>query len=194
MTRPITYESPDIDTTAVQRQLGALEISTIEQFQTIRTLEGSADASFTFGLRAARPAAGAQGDRFLATDRNWLYYYTGTQWAIVAGLTFGTDATRAAITPDATDNGAAFYTTDTNKLWRVSGGAWVDSFVSLDVTTSYEVAGVKVVGARGAAVADVASADATDLATVLTLANETKAQLNTLLARVRAATGHGLIS
>lgn len=186
-------EAPSLDLTATQRQIGALETSTIEQFQTIRTLAGSADASFTFGPRASRPTSGAEGDRFLATDRNWLYYYTGTQWAIVVGLAFGTDAARAAITPDATDNGAAWYTTDTNKLWRVSGGAWVDSFVSLDVTTSYEVGGVKVVGARGAAVADVASADATDLATVIALANETKAQLNTLLARVRAATGHGLI-
>ena len=194
MTRPDTFNSPDIETTSSLRQIGALETDTLTQFQTIRDLAGSADAAFTFGTRASRPASGAQGDRFFATDRNWLYYWSGTQWAIVAGLWFTTDATRAAVTPDTTDNGAAVYTTDTNKLWRVSGGAWVDGFVSIDVTTSYEVGGVKVIGARGAAVADVASADATDLPTVITLANETKAQLNLLLARVRAATGHGLIS
>lgn len=148
MTRPDTFNSPDIETTSSLRQIGALETQTLEQFQTIRTLGGSADASFTFGSRASRPSAGAEGDRYFATDRNWLYYYTGTQWAIVAGLWFTTDATRAAVTPDATDNGASVYTTDTNKLWRVSGGAWVDSFVSIDVTTSYEVGGTKVVGAR----------------------------------------------
>lgn len=188
------YQSPDLEVTATQRQLGALESVSVEQFQSIRDLAGSSDASFSFGTRASRPASGAQGDRFFATDRNWLYYWTGTVWAIVAGLWFTTDATRAAVTPDTTDNGAAAYTTDTSKLWRVSSGAWVDSFVSLDVTTSYEVGGTKVIGARGAAVADVASADATDLPTAITLANETKAQLNALLARIRAATGHGLIS
>jgi hypothetical protein len=47
---------------------------------------------------------------------------------------------------------------------------------------------------RLAAVADVASADATDLAEVITLANEIKAQLNTWLARARATGGHGLIA
>lgn len=74
----------------------------------------------------------------------------------------------------------------------------------------------QVVGARQAAVADVAAADAaaavaadaSDLATAITLvnelkgivnalvtlANEDKAQLNSLLAKLRAATGHGLIA
>lgn len=195
MARPETYSTTvEMDVAATQRQLGALEVSTIEQFQTIRTLEGSADASFTFGLRAARPAAGAQGDRFFATDRNWLYYYTGTAWAIVAGLMFGTDATRAAITPDSTDNGAAFYTTDTGKLWSVSGGGWTDRFTTIELTTAVKINGNQVIGARKAAVADVASVDATDLTSVITLANETKAQLNAWLNRARASTGHGLIS
>ena len=66
--------------------------------------------------------------------------------------------------------------------------------MTLDLTTSLKVAGTKVLGAQGAAVANVASADATDLATVLTLANETKAQLNAWLARARASGGHGLIA
>lgn len=183
MTRPAVYDSPDIDVASTQRQIGALETETVAQFQTIRDLAGSADSSFTFGTRASRPASGAQGDRFFATDRNWLYYYTGTAWAIVAGLMFGTDATRAAITPDATDNGAAVYTTDTNKLWRVSGGAWVDSFVSIDVTTSYEVGGTKVVGARGAAVADATGGVVIDA--------EARTAINDLLTRVRT---HGLIA
>jgi hypothetical protein len=46
----------------------------------------------------------------------------------------------------------------------------------------YQVAGLKVVGARGAAVAD-----ATDAASVIL-------RLNELLARLRASTGHGLIA
>ena len=55
----------------------------------------------------------------------------------------------------------------------------------------FKVNTIQVVGARGAAVADVASANATDLATAITLVNELKAQVNTLLARVRT---HGLIA
>lgn len=198
MTRPDTFNSPDIETTSSLRQIGALETQTLEQFQTIRTLGGSADSSFTFGARGSRPTSGAEGDRYFASDigarGGVLYFWNGVAWEIVVGVASGTDAERAAYTPDATDNGLIFWTTDTCKLWEVAGGAWVDRFVSLDATTSYEVAGVKVVGARGAAVADVASADATDLATAITLVNETKAQLNLLLARVRAATGHGLIT
>lgn len=54
--------------------------------------------------------------------------------------------------------------------------------------------GKKVRGKQGAAVSDVASADATDLASVITLANEAKVQLNALLAELRAATGHGIIA
>lgn len=182
MVRPEVYDSPGIDLTATQRQLGALEEQTFAQFQSVRTLQGESDSSFTFGSRASRPASGLEGDRFFATDRNWLYYFTGTAWAFVAGLAFGTNAARAAITPDASDNGAAFYTTDTNKLWRVSGGAWVDGFVSIDVTTSYEVGGVKVIGAQGAAVADPAGG--------VTVDAEARTAINLVLARLRA---HGLI-
>lgn len=54
------------------------------------------------------------------------------------------------------------------------------------------VQGTKIFGAQGAAVADVASANATDLPTAITLVNEIKAQVNTAFARLRAATGHGL--
>lgn len=68
------------------------------------------------------------------------------------------------------------------------------SVTTVDASTSYKVGGTKVIGAQGAAVADVASADATDLPTVITLANEIKAQVNTAFARLRAATGHGLWS
>lgn len=52
------------------------------------------------------------------------------------------------------------------------------------------VNGTQVVGARGSAVADVASADATDLASAISLVNELKAQLNAWLAEART---HGLI-
>lgn len=65
---------------------------------------------------------------------------------------------------------------------------------TLNIATEYQIASTKVVGARGAAVADVASANATDLPTAITLVNEVKAQVNTAFARLRAATGHGLWS
>lgn len=143
-------DSPNLDVTSTQRQLGALEVVTAEQFQSIRTLQGSADSTFTFGSRATRPSSGAEGDRFFATDLNTLYVYNGTAWEVVVGLVSGTDAARAAYTPDATDNGLFFYTTDTGKLWEVSGGAWVDRFVEIDVTTSYQVANTKVIGVREA--------------------------------------------
>lgn len=187
-------ESPNLDVTATQRQVGALATDTLDQFETIRDLAGSADSSFTFGSRSSRPSSGALGDRFFATDRDWLYLWNGTAWEIIAGVHSGTDAQRAAITPDTTDNGAYWWATDTGKLWEVSGGAWVDRFVDIAVTAGFKVGTNYVVKARGAAVADVASADASDLATVITLANETKTQLNALLSRARAATGHGLIA
>lgn len=191
---PLALDPPSIDTTATQRQVGALGEQTLEQFTNIRALGGSTDASFSFGTRASRPSSGAAGDRYFAQNRQTLYVWNGTAWEVVVGFDSGTDATRAAITPDASDNGAFFYTTDTGKLWEVAGGAWVDRFVDIAVTTGFKVGANYVVKARGAAVADVASADATDLPTVITLANETKAQLNLLLARIRAATGHGLIT
>jgi hypothetical protein len=60
--------------------------------------------------------------------------------------------------------------------------------------TAVKIATNQIIGARGAAVADVASANATDLATAITLVNELKAQVNTLLARLRSTTGHGLFT
>lgn len=141
------YTAPDIDTSLAQRRAAEAQESFVN-FTSIRSVSGSADASFGFGVRASRPATGVQGDRYFATDRQTLYCYSGTAWIVVVGFDSGADAVRAAITPDATDNGMFYWTTDTCKLWEVSGGAWVDRFVSLDATTSYEVAGTKVIGAR----------------------------------------------
>lgn len=141
------YEAPDIYTEMALRQAADAQEGFIN-FSSIRSVSGSADAAFSFGVRASRPASGAQGDRYFATDRQTLYYYTGTAWAVAVGFDSGTNATRAAIAPDATDNGAFFWATDTGKLWEVSGGAWVDRFVELDVTTAYQVANVTVVTTR----------------------------------------------
>jgi hypothetical protein len=189
-----SIEAPDIDVTAIQRQQGVLTDQTLEQFIPPRSSGVSADAAFTFGTRASRPASGLAGDRYFATDRNALYAYSGTAWAVVVGLFAGTDATRSGWTIDSTDNNSFFYTTDTGKLWEVVSGAWVDRFTTVTLTTALKIGANQVISARKAAVADVASVDATDLATVITLANETKAQLNALLNRVRASTGHGLIA
>jgi hypothetical protein len=210
------YASPDIDTASAQRQAASTEQQFVA-FQSVRELAGSTDASFSFGIRASRPAGGAAGDRYFATDRQTLYVYSGVAWQVVVGFDSGTNAARAAITPDATDDGAFYFTTDTLALWEVVAGAWVERFriagtanqitvaiaagvltlslpASPNVTTGYNVGGNQIIGTRKAAVADVASPNATDLATALTLANETKAQLNALLSRLRASTGHGVIS
>lgn len=178
------------------RQAGAATLDVTQLFESTRSSATVVSGAFTADTRANRLAAvGMQsGDEWLETDTGWLYYHTGLAWAYKTGINTGTDAARGAITPASNDNGALFYTTDTGALWEVSAAAWVNRFVTVSATTEFKVGVNKVVGARGAAVADVASADATDLASAITLANETKAQLNTLLARVRAATGHGLIA
>lgn len=60
-----------------------------------------------------------------------------------------------------------------------------DDTFNINNTGGLQVSGSKVVGARGAAVADAAGGAVVDI--------EARAALNALLARVRAATGHGLI-
>ena len=75
-----------------------------------------------------------------------------------------------------------------NDMWLDTNTGAINPIGGVMVST------VQVVGARKNAVADVASANATDLATAITLANETKAQMNALLNRVRSGTGHGLIT
>lgn len=183
------YEAPDLDTTMAQRQAADAQASFVN-FTSIRALT-SGTGTLTTGTRAAKPGSAALNDFYFETDTGWLDYWAGTAWKYLAGVNVGTNATRAAISVTANDNGALFFTNDQNKLWRVEAGAWVDKSVTYDLTTSLKVAGTKVIGTQGGVVANVASADASDLASAITLANEIKAQLNTLLARQRA---HGLIA
>lgn len=61
----------------------------------------------------------------------------------------------------------------------------VDVTGSINSTVSFQIGGTKVVGAQGAAVPDAAGGATIDV--------EARAAINTLLARLRAATGHGLI-
>jgi len=80
------------------------------------------------------------------------------------------------------------------RLLFVEGSTGVTTLNSvLDLTTGkvIKINGFQVVGARQAAIADVASADATDLTTVIALANELKTKLNLSLAKDRT---HGLIA
>lgn len=56
----------------------------------------------------------------------------------------------------------------------------------------FNVAGTQVLSTRKTAVADVASANATDLPTAITLVNELKTQVNLAFNRLRSTTGHGL--
>lgn len=140
------YSAADIDTTQALRQSAEAQESFIS-FTSVRQLTSGAGALST-GTRAAKPGTAALNDFYFETDTGWLYYWGGTAWKLIAGLNSGTNAVRAAITVTANDNGATFFTTDENKIWQVSGGAWVDRFVSLDLTTSLKVAGTKVIGAR----------------------------------------------
>lgn len=79
---------------------------------------------------------------------------------------------------------------DTKVKITQSGGSHGD----LKLRELFDTNDARLLTTRLSAVADVAAADAADLAEVLTLANETKAKLNTLLARFRATGGHGLIA
>lgn len=190
--------APTQDVTATQRQLGALELVAQVEIQSTRALAGSADATFTFGPRASRPSSGAQGDRYLADDIGargaFVYYYTGTAWELLAGQASGTDAQRSAYTPDATDDGGTFRTTDTGKEWEVSGGVWVDRYVTLDLTTSLKINGTKVLGARKTGwtaptgTASRAGFDTTTV-TLTQLAEFCKALFDDL----NSAAGHGVI-
>lgn len=176
------YSAPDYDVTSAQRQAAEAQVIATENFVSVRELSSGA-GNLSTGTRASKPASGALNDFFFETDTHWLYYWSGTAWLFMAGLNFGTNAARAAITVTANDNGAHFFTTDQNKLWQVSGGAWTDRFVTLDLTTSLKIAGTKVLGAQGAAVADPAGGAVIDV--------EARVQLSLLLARERA---HGLIA
>jgi hypothetical protein len=169
-------EPLSIDVQSALAQAGATQQNFV-QFQSVRAVSGSSDASFSFGTHASRPASGAQGDRYFETDRGWEFYYTGTAWAYKAGVYIGTDATRAAITPASTDVNALFLVTDTTprKLYRVtSAPAW-----SLVGVLPNDI---------GAAVVSVATADAGVAydATAQALINELKAQVNALLVVLRA--------
>jgi hypothetical protein len=58
-------------------------------------------------------------------------------------------------------------------------------------TSSYRVSNTKVLGGQASAIADVSTADATDLTSAVALANVNKAKINTVLAMLRT---HGLIA
>lgn len=175
------YQSPDIDTTMAQRQAADAQESFVA-FTSVRALTSGA-GTLTTGTRAAKPGSAALNDFYFETDTGWLMYWAGTAWKYLAGVNVGTNAVRAAITVTANDNAALFFTNDQNKLWRVEAGAWVDKFVSLDLTTSLKIGGTKVIGAQGAAVADASGG--------VTIDAEARTALNALLARARA---HGWIS
>lgn len=66
-----------------------------------------------------------------------------------------------------------------------------DSADAVFQALQFNVAGTQVVGTQGAAVSDVSASDATDEASVITLANEMKQIVNTILTRIRT---HGLIA
>ncbi len=141
------YDAIDIDTTMAQRQAADAGVIAETNFVSIREALQSGSGALTVGVRGAKPGSAALNDFYFETDTGWFYYWTGTAWKFISGMNSGTNATRAAITVTANDNGAVFFTTDQNKLYRVIG-VWVDQFVSLDLTTSLKVSSTKVIGAR----------------------------------------------
>jgi hypothetical protein len=70
-------------------------------------------------------------------------------------------------------------------LLRVGGS------INIASGQGYKVAGTKVVGGQASAIADVSTADATDLTSAIALANANKAKINAILAMLRT---HGLIA
>jgi hypothetical protein len=89
-----------------------------------------ASGIIAFGTRGAKPGSGAAGTEYFETDTGWLYLGTGAGWTFIAGIDYGTDATRSGIGVAAADNGAIFLTSDTKALWRVVGGAWTQVYVT----------------------------------------------------------------
>lgn len=164
---------------------------------TVRSQSGTA-AALTTDTRANKAATTGSlaDDLYLESDTNWLWRWNGIAWAFVTGLYVATDTTRTALTISAADNGALFFATDAGILWKVEAGVWVNKFSVITASTSFNVGANKVLGARGAAVAAVATADAGVAydATAQTLINEIKAQLNTFMSRFRVSGGHGSIA
>lgn len=111
-----------------ERQIGAQEES-LAQFTSIRALSAGTGV-LSVGTRAQKPASAALNDEFLESDTGWRYRFSGTAWLYSSGIAIGTNATRAAITVTANDNGALFYTSDTKLLWRVAAGAWAQSDIT----------------------------------------------------------------
>jgi len=215
------YEAPDIDTSLAQRVAAANE-EAIANFVAPRSVVSGTGALST-GNRASKPSGAALNDQYFETDTGWLYYWAGTAWKYLAGVNAGTDATRAAITVTANDNGALFFVTDKNKIWRVESGAWADKFTTLDLTTALKINGTKVIGTQGTAITDytdsisgsvgdtlAAIPDPADTPTdadalrddlvanvlpkIRDALSSIAAKENTTRARLRAATGHGLIA
>ncbi len=107
----------------------------------------------------------------------------GSSMSFRTGVAGGAETDRVIIN----DNGSVILGTDPggSELLRVGGS------VNIASGQGYKVAGTKVVGGQASAIADVSTADATDLASAIALANANKSKINTILAMLRT---HGLIA
>jgi hypothetical protein len=79
-----------------------------------------------FGLRSAKPAAGNPGYQYFETDTQAAYVDNGSHWIFEAGVAYGTNAARLALTISTYDSGLLWLASDTLRLWRVVAGAWAD--------------------------------------------------------------------
>lgn len=111
-----------------ERQIGAQQES-LAVFTSVRALSAGTGV-LSVGTRAQKPSSAVVNDEYYESDTGFRYRYSGTAWLYSSGVAIGTNATRAAITVTANDNGALFYTTDTKLLWRVTAGAWAQADIT----------------------------------------------------------------
>jgi hypothetical protein len=139
-------------------------------------------------LTASKIITSTSPDSFLQLDDgiDGVFLSSGgnIQFSSTSNITFTTNGTdRAIVNMD----GSFVLGTDPggSELLRVGGS------VNIASGQGYKVAGIKVVGGQASAIADISTADATDLTSAIALANANKAKINTILAMLRT---HGLIA
>jgi hypothetical protein len=148
------------------------------------------DGSATTGTKGSFGAAAGGVWSGGSTPLYW--YWNGCKTGSTASVRFMTleeGILKIPDTTDATDKDTGSIVTEGGigvEKSIVAGGS-----VNVGSGQGYKVAGTKVVGGQASAIADVSTADATDLASAISLANANKAKINSILSMLRT---HGLIA
>lgn len=147
-----------------------------------------ANPQLQLGTSNGYGAVGARvsgGDVYIATNATQTATASGDLWT----QTDATFASRLWVLQVAGD--ADFFIAAIGHGAGTFAAFWGTAKVSLMAAGGLKVTGTQVVGTRQPAIADIATADATDLATAIALVNVCKAKINTELATLRS---HGLIA